>query len=102
MGLFANTSGLGETSILSNITAVTGTGYSSKTLTDANWTVSNPDATYAAVDFTATAGDWDNVYGYYIFTTGTTPKLLHFEVSGSNTAIASGETYRVTLTNTAD
>lgn len=84
MGLFTNST-VSETTTYASITEPTGTGYARKTLTDASWTVSGTGtaATYAAQVFTAT-GTWvGNVYGYFIATKGSSPRLLALEtISG--------------------
>lgn len=104
LGLFTNTSGLSETSTLANITEPTAAGgYARKTLADASWTVSGQQASYASQDFTASGAAFSaDIYGYFIATTGTTAKLLHYEVYGSAVTVADGDTYRVDLSNTAD
>jgi hypothetical protein len=61
----------------------TGTGYLEKTLADDSWIIDNPngEATYANQEWTAT-GSWSaDVYGFYIRTTGATPKILHLQPS---------------------
>ncbi|MCP4278442.1 MAG: hypothetical protein GY776_00355 [Alteromonas sp.] len=106
LGLFTNSSGLSETSVLANITEPTGAGgYARITLADASWTVSGTtEATYAIQSFTASGAAYSaDIYGYFIATTGTTPKLLHFEVNGAGaTTIADGDTYQVDLSVTGD
>jgi len=101
LGLFTNTSGLGQDSVWADITQQTGTGYAEKTLTAASWTVSAGEATYADQDFLASAGDWDATYGYYIRSAAN--ELIHFEVNASApVAVADTQTYRVVLSITAD
>ena len=100
LGLFANTSGLSETSALADITAITGTGSTAKTLTDASWTVTNDTASYAKQTFTAGAGGFSAaVYGYYIYTiaSGGTARLLHYEIDASGPrTMAEGAVYEIT------
>jgi hypothetical protein len=98
IGLFKNTSGLGATSVLADITPITGGGYASIALADANWNVSAQGAvTYPSlITFTATGSAFDDIYGYYIFTTGTSPKLLHFEVD-PNAPVAKADTESYTI-----
>lgn len=78
-----------------------GGGYARKTLTDASWTVTNDTATYAAQTFTAgTGGYTGSVRGYFICTTGTTPKLLHIEVDASGPyTLTENDTYTINLSN---
>lgn len=101
LGLFTNTSGLSETSVLADITPPTGGSYAIKTLTDASWGVTGDNATYATQDFTASGSDYSAaIYGYYIKTTGTAAKLLHFEVdSAAPITVTDGDTYRVDLSS---
>jgi hypothetical protein len=81
LGLFTNASGLGETTGLTDLTEPTGGNYERKTLTDANWTGSGDTRAYALQTFTATGSAYNlSVYGYFIATTGTSPKLLGFEI----------------------
>src|SRR5215207_2806976 len=66
LGLFTNSS-VSETTALASITEPTGTGYARITLTDASWTVTNDNASYAQQTFTTGAGGWSgSVYGYFI------------------------------------
>ena len=82
LGLFTNASGLSAASTLASITAPSGGGYAAISLTDGSWTIVNGLATYATQTFTATTpGYTGTVYGYYLFTTGTTPKLLAYEIN---------------------
>lgn len=100
IGLFINTSGLGQDSVWADISQQTGTGYSENTLTAASWTVATGEATYANQDFTATAGDWDTTYGYYIRSAAN--ELIHFEVNDAGAIdVADTQTYRVILSLTA-
>jgi len=70
-----------ETTIETDLTEATFTGYSAISLTAANWTI--PDggpATYAEQTFTSTAGSQNqDVYGYYL-TQDTSGKLLYAEL----------------------
>lgn len=105
IGLFTNSTGLSETSVLADITVpTTAGGYAIKDLTDASWTVSGTtEATYAKQTWTATGAAFSAViYGYYIQTTGTAGKLLHFEVYGTAVTVADGDKYEVDLSITGD
>jgi hypothetical protein len=101
LGLFTNSS-VSETTTLADITQPTGTGYTAGgiTLADASWTVTNDTATYAKQTFTAGAGGWTGqVRGYFIATTGTTPRLLHLEVDPSGPyTMNANEIYEITPT----
>lgn len=102
LGLFTNASGLSETSVLADITEPSGGGYAQITLTDASWIVSGQQASYATQTFNATA-TWTPIYGYFIATTGTAAKLLHFEVDPNGPIILNnGDSHEVDLSNTAD
>ena len=100
LGLFTNAA-VDETTALAAITEPTGGSYARKTLTDASWTVTNDTSTYAAQTFTAgTGGYTGSVYGYFIATTGTTPKLLHIEVDASGPyTLTENDTYTINLSN---
>lgn len=95
LGLYQDTD-LGEASTWADITPQTGTGYSEATLASGNWTIAAGEATYSIdIDFTATAGDWDTTYGYYIRDGSNV--LLHFENNGAAVDIADTQTYRVII-----
>lgn len=98
IGLYTNSSGLAETTALGTITEPTGGAYASKTFTDANWTVTDGLCTYAQQTWTASGGNYSApIYGYHIFTTGTTARLICWEnhPSGPHT-INDGDSYSVT------
>lgn len=100
LGLFTNSS-VDETITEATITEPTGGSYARKTLTDGSWTVTNDTATYAQQTFTAGAGGYTgSVYGYFIATTGTTPRILHIEVDASGPyTMNENDTYDVDLSN---
>ncbi len=100
MGLFSNSSGLVETSVLADIIPVTGGSYAPVTITDGGWTVSGGQANFAPIDFTASGSDFSTIYGYYVYTTGATPAMFAFEVSGTAETIIDGATYRASQANT--
>jgi hypothetical protein len=83
LGLFKNTSGLGETSVLTDITEPSGGGYSRVQLSDGDWTESVTKGVYVNLQkvFTATAA-WGDVYGYFICSveTGTSGIFKAFEI----------------------
>lgn len=81
IGLFTNvTDDLTQTSEWADVTQPTGGGYSETSLTAGSWSVASGGvATYPTVSWIAT-DSWDAaVYGYYIRTEETTPRILHFE-----------------------
>jgi|SRR5450631_1474310 len=97
LGLFTNAS-VSNSTTLSAITEPTGGGYARKTLVNANWTVTGNASAYALQTFTATGSAMTgSIYGYFIATTGTTPKLLAYEVDVSGPyTLAIGDSYDVT------
>ena len=97
LGLFTNTS-LSETSALADITEPTGGSYARITLTDGSWSVTGDTASYALQTFTATGGAYTgSIYGYFIATTGSVPKLLAFEVDSSGPyTMAENDSYDIT------
>lgn len=97
LGLFTNASGLTAASVLADITVPTGDSYAPISLADGTWSISNAGvASYSAQTFTATVAITGSVYGYYLSTTGTTPKLLAYELYGSAITFLTGDTYTVT------
>lgn len=96
LGLFTNST-VNETTKESDLTEPTGTGYARKTLTDGSWTVSGDTGSYAQQTFTA-GGDWTgDVRGYFVATTGTTPRILAIEVDPNGPyTIKEDDTYKVT------
>ena len=97
LGLHCNSTGVGVVD-LGDITEPTGGSYARKTLTDASWTVSSAGlAEYAKQTFTATGSAFTGtIYGFFLATTGTAPKLLHFQVQDTGLTMATGESYSVT------
>lgn len=98
LGLFTNSTGMDETMVLGSITEPTGGTYARKTLADASWTVTNDLAEYALQTFTATGSAFTgSIYGYFVATTGTTPKLLAFEIDPAGPyTMAQNDAYDVT------
>jgi len=79
LGLFTNNS-IGESTVETGVTEPSGGGYARITLTDANWIVTNDTADYPSQTFTAVGTDFTgSIYGYFIATTGTTPRLIAIE-----------------------
>lgn len=81
LGLYKNSAEPAESATLSDLTEVSGYGYTRKTLTRGSWTISGDQATFAEQTFLAQGGDWGNIYGYFICTalTGTSGKLMAIE-----------------------
>lgn len=98
LGLFTNTS-ISETTTAADLTEPTGGAYARKTLVDANWVVTGDTASYALQTFTATgSGFTGSIYGYFVVTTGTTPRIIAIEVDplGPHT-FAINDSYDVTV-----
>lgn len=104
IGLFTNSTGVDETIALGAITEPTGGGYARQDLVDANWTVTNDQATYPQITFTATGSAYTgSVYGYFIATkaAGGTPRLLHVEIDATGPyTISENSSYQINLQNT--
>jgi len=98
LGLFTNSSGLSASSILADITEPTGGSYARISLTDANWSVdANALASYVKQTFIASGSAYSApIYGFFIATTGTAPKLFHFQVEDAPTTVDVNESYSVT------
>jgi hypothetical protein len=100
IGLFTNSVSIGTLKgyLLSQITEPTGGGYARKTLANASWTRAVGLSTYALQSFVATAGGFTgSIYGYFIATTGTTPRLLVVEIDPAGPiTVAAGDHYDVT------
>lgn len=96
LGLFTNSS-VSEATTEASLTEPTGTGYARKTLADGSWTVTGDTGAYAQQTFTA-GGDWTgDVYGYFIATKGTTPRIIAIEVDPNGPyTIKENDTYKVT------
>jgi hypothetical protein len=97
LGLFTNST-ISETTAAAALTEPTGGSYARKTLTDGSWTVTNDLATYAAQTFTATGSAFTgSIYGYFIVTTGTTPRILSIEVDNAGPyTMGQNDTYTIT------
>jgi hypothetical protein len=103
LGLFTDAAPA-ETITEATIGEPTGGSYARITLTDASWTVTGDNASYAQQTFTATGSDYSaNVYGYFVATksSGGTQRLLYVEVDGSGPYdINQDDTYAITLSIT--
>lgn len=100
MGLFKNTGGLDTGSVLADIIPITGGGYAPVSLADANWSVdAQGNVTFSSnPTWTAAGTQFDPIYGYYVFTTGATPRLMHVEVDpNAPVTKAIGVSYIVSL-----
>lgn len=97
LGLFTNTTAP-ETLALASVTEPTGGSYARKTLTDASWTGAADTRSYALQTFTATGSAFTgSIYGYFIATTGTTPRLLAIEIDPNGPyTMAQNDAYDVT------
>ena len=103
LGLFKNTSGLSSTSVLADVVPITGGNYAPVVLPDNEWVAAGSILSRAQVLVSATGTPFDGVYGSYIFSTGTTPRLVHFIVSAlAPVAVAAGESYPVDISNVLD
>lgn len=81
LGLYTNTTEPGETAALASLTEPVGNGYARIALAPADWTES-PQGTFANLQktFTASGGNWGNVYGCFIATSSDgTGKLVGVE-----------------------
>lgn len=102
LGLFTNASfPVADNSVLlSHITEVaTGSGnpgYAAITMTPSDWTVTGSTAAAPVKTFTASGAWADTVRGYFVATTGTTPKLLFFQADSAYTFV-NGSAYDITL-----
>ncbi len=99
--LYTNSSLTLETATEAALTEPSGGGYARKALTDASWTVSGDEGTYAAQDFTPSGAAWAGVYGAAVVTNaaGGTKRILGIAAYASAPiTVADGETFRVDLT----
>lgn len=80
LGLFTNAT-VSTVTTLADIVEPTGGTYARKNLADANWSLASGYAVYAKQTFQALGSDYGQpVYGYFVATKGTSPKLLCLEV----------------------
>jgi hypothetical protein len=99
IGLILNTS-VGVTSVLADIIQPTGGGYATKVIAPSAWTISNNGTTYnltSEILFTPVGGPFvGDVAGYFIKSTGTTPRLLFAEVvQGVPYQVIEGDVYGI-------
>ena len=92
--LFKNDATIGETTVLSDLTEVTETGYSQITLTGASWSVTDDTASFAQQTFTITEAV--DVYGAAILN-GAGTGIVAVEKFGTLASLpAGGGTVKVT------
>ena len=103
IGLFTNTT-VDETTGIVDITEPTGGGYARKDLLDGEWSITGGTAEYADKVWTVTGTDYSApVYGYFIVTKGTTPRLLHIQVDNNGPrAMTVGADYTISPNNVVD
>ncbi len=83
LGLYMNAAEPGETAVLADLTEPAGNGYARIQLADADWTEQATKGEFKNLEktFTASGGNWGDVYGYFITDdpTGTTGDLFAVE-----------------------
>lgn len=99
LGLYTNATEPVETAALASLTEPVGNGYARMALTPADWAES-PQATFSNLQktFTASGGNWGNVYGCFIATssdgTGKLVGVEHFTDGPYN--VSDGSVVKVT------
>lgn len=68
VGLFMNTTEPAKTATLASLTEPAGNGYGRIQLTDGDWTVASQLASNLQKTFTASGGDWGDIYGWFLCT----------------------------------
>ena len=98
LGLMTNAAGLSVTSVLADISEPTGGSYARVTLADASWSIdADGTASYAKQTFFANTTAFSApITGFFMATTGTTPKLFHFQYEDSSVTVGANESYSVT------
>ena len=97
LGLF-NTANPVEGITEATISEPSGFGYARKTLTDALWTVTGDDGSFAQQTFTPSGGDWTDVRGYFLATQGSTPRIVFIELDATGPhTIFDGNNYNIDL-----
>lgn len=97
LGLYTDASQPAKTATLSTLTEAAGTGYARITLTDTDWTEVNQVITNLEKTFTAGAGGWGNITGYFIGTTlDNTGKLIAVESFTQPLNMTDGSTLKIT------
>lgn len=101
LGLFTNNT-VSASTAYSAITQPTGGDYAEKALADISWTVTNDIADYVEQTFNVTTSNYNlPVYGYYIRTTGSSPRLIALEVDPSGPwSLVVNDAYAITPTVT--
>lgn len=109
--LFKSNTTLTEALTPSSLTEADFTGYSAKTLTGGSWSVGSGDpatGAYAQQSFVSTADQTaQTIYGYYVVTSGGTPRLQWVERFASAIVVQYNNdsiriTPRITLADTTD
>lgn len=97
LGLFINPT-IDNTITEATINEPSGASYARIALADASWSNVQGLMTFAKQTYTGGAGGFvDNIYGYFIATTGTTPRIIGFEVDPNGPRlIEENFTYSVT------
>ena len=111
VGLGSGTRPTGDTTIMTGLTEVTGTGYARNLLSNntTDWPSLTLQSSEVAVDskqvtFTCSSGTW-STYNYVFLTTtssGTSGPLIASWDVGTARALAAGESYKPTLRITLD
>lgn len=97
LGLFTNSS-VSASTTYGALTQPTGGGYAEISLTDGSWSVASGVASYAAQTFTVSGTTYSAaIYGYYIRTMGTSPKIITLQTDPAGPiTFAIGDTYVIT------
>ena len=104
VGLYTNSGLTRETATEAALTEPSDGSYARKTLTDANWTVSGDQGTYADQDFIAVTTDMTGMQGAFVATksAGGTQRILGIiAIPTAPLTLVVGETLRVALSATA-
>lgn len=104
LGLYTNSTALGESATLANITEPSGGNYARQLINDADWTRTGSEMSGPQKTFAASGGSW-TVYGWFLcdVASGTTGKLLaseHFSDGPYN--VPDGGSVKVTPKFTQD
>lgn len=102
LGLTGNAT-LAEASTLTNVNEPSvANGYARIALANSAWSVTGDVANTAAQTFTASGGPIEPaVQGYFIVSTGSTPRLVHYEIDPSPPGVLNdGDSYQITPTIT--
>lgn len=97
LGLYKDVTEPPETSVLGDLTEVSGFGYGRITLTRGVWVITDDLAEYAQQVFLASGGAWGDVYGYFVGTSSdNSGKLMWIEHFASYYYIEDGKGIKVT------